>query len=298
MVAANNQRIDGLSQLTLQRYQLIEIIAYWEGRLTTNHLCKGFDIGRQQASRFINAYLSEIAPDNLIYDTQLRGYKPADDFRPRVTNGHIEEYLNLLRFNHNLVSKNNHVTLGLRDICSVTPPPRYIEPVVIRGIVRAITEKRRVEIEYLSFENPEPEIRVIAPHSLVESPLRWHVRAYCEKNKDYRDFVLSRFINKPDLIDSTINTLEYDNNWCTPMNIILQPDPRLKTHQKALVERDYDMSKGQLVIPTRLALVNYMLSSLGLDLFSVKSQPNFQQVSIKNLTEIQGVLSQRGLLRI
>ncbi|EIW90048.1 hypothetical protein AGRI_02640 [Alishewanella agri BL06] len=40
----------------LMRYRLIEIVALWEGRLTTNHLCNSFGIARQQASKDINAY--------------------------------------------------------------------------------------------------------------------------------------------------------------------------------------------------------------------------------------------------
>ncbi|POC09693.1 WYL domain-containing protein, partial [Vibrio vulnificus] len=31
----------------LFRYRMIEVIALWEGRLTTNHLIKSFGIGRQ-----------------------------------------------------------------------------------------------------------------------------------------------------------------------------------------------------------------------------------------------------------
>lgn len=61
----------------LLRYRLIEIIALWEGRLTTNHLTRAFGIGRQQASKDINQYLGEYAPDNLVYDRSLKGYKPS-----------------------------------------------------------------------------------------------------------------------------------------------------------------------------------------------------------------------------
>jgi len=42
----------------LLRYQLIEIIALWEGRIITNHLSGAFGIGRQQASKDINAYIT------------------------------------------------------------------------------------------------------------------------------------------------------------------------------------------------------------------------------------------------
>ena len=35
------------------RFRLLEIVLQWEGRLTTNHLCSAFEIGRQQASKDI-----------------------------------------------------------------------------------------------------------------------------------------------------------------------------------------------------------------------------------------------------
>src|SRR5690554_147383 len=79
----------------LLRYRLIEIIALWEGRLTTNHICHSFGIGRQQASKDINTYLRELAPGNLVYDRHLKGYVPAPGFKPVVTRGEPEEYLEL-----------------------------------------------------------------------------------------------------------------------------------------------------------------------------------------------------------
>jgi len=80
----------------LLRYRLIEIIALWEGRLTTNHICHSFGIGRQQASKDINTYLRELAPDNLVYDRHLKGYVPSSSFRPVVTAGNASEYQDLL----------------------------------------------------------------------------------------------------------------------------------------------------------------------------------------------------------
>ncbi|PMH44651.1 hypothetical protein BCU68_12445 [Vibrio sp. 10N.286.49.B3] len=287
-----------INKQTLLRYQLIEIIAYWEGRITTKHLCDGFGIGRQQASRDINTYLKEFAAENLEYDMQLRGYKPTSCFRPVLTQGHVNEYLQLLTLNQSLVSKSNISTLGLRHVNTVTPPPRFIRPEIMRAIVRAMSEGRRLEVDYVSMSSPEPETRIIAPHSLVETPLRWHVRAYCEKNRSYRDFVLSRFINVPEILDRSPNPLNDDLNWCSPISLILQADPRLNAHQKALIETDYGMEKGQLVVPSRLALINYLIDSLGLNLNSVNAEPNYQQICIKNIIEIRTRLGEKGLLKI
>ncbi|MFS1439360.1 helix-turn-helix transcriptional regulator [Shewanella sp. 10N.286.48.A6] len=298
MIELQQAALANINKQTLLRYQLIEIIAYWEGRITTNHLCNGFGIGRQQASRDINAYLKELAPNNLEYDMQLKGYKPTVNFQPVLTKGHIHEYQQLLTFNQSLVSKSNYSTLGLREVSTVTPPPRLIEPSIMRAIIRAMSDGRRLEIEYLSLNSPEPETRVIAPHSLVDTPLRWHVRAYCEKNKAYRDFVLSRFINEPDILDYSPNPLIDDDNWCTPVNLVLEADPRLSEHQKSLIERDYGMVQGELVIPSRLALINYLIDSLGLDLNSINAQANYQQICIKNLNEIRETLQSRNLLKV
>ena len=51
--------------------------------------------------------------------------------------------------------------------------------------------------------HPNVEIRLIAPHTLVYTGMRWHVRAYCEKNGQYRDFVLSRLRGEPELLDAS-----------------------------------------------------------------------------------------------
>ena len=69
------------------RYRLIETIAWWEGRLTTDHLMQSFGISRQQASKDINTYLNEHAPKNLTYDRHLKGYKPTKGFQPLFIDG-------------------------------------------------------------------------------------------------------------------------------------------------------------------------------------------------------------------
>ena len=283
-----------ITQSTLLRYQLIEIIAYWEGRLTTRHLCNGFALGRQQASRLINAYMDDIAPANKIYDQTLRGFKPTDNFRPKVTTGHVNEYLNLLRINRNLVSKSNYSALGLQEVHSVSPPSRYIEPIITRNIVRAIIQKKRVEIEYQTLANPEPETRVITPHSLFETPLRWYVRAYCEKNECYKNFILNRISNQIDLMDRTQHFLEDDIQWCTSCDLILQAEPLLNASQKKLIESDYDMKNGELIISTQQALIKYLLPVMGFTLSNI-TPTNERFLTIKNFREILDILEDKQL---
>jgi len=46
------------------RYRLIETIAWWEGRLTTQHLIQSFGISRQQASKDMSTSITDHAPKN------------------------------------------------------------------------------------------------------------------------------------------------------------------------------------------------------------------------------------------
>lgn len=271
----------------LQRYRLIEIVALWEGRLTTNHLCHTFGIGRQQASKYINEYQRQVGPGNLVYDTQLKGYKPTATFSPKVTTGVADEYLHLLNRNADL--QRRFETLGLGDTSTevLNVPLRRISPEVVRPIVTAARQRKRLEIEYVSLASPEQEIRVISPHTLVFTGLRWHVRAYCEKNRDFRDFVLSRFRGVPDIIDDSEIEIAADKGWNTEVVIRIRPDPRLSVAQRKLVMEDYGMTRGMLAIRSRGALVHYVLQQLQIDPAVLQGKPGAQQIIVDNLDELR-----------
>lgn len=271
----------------LLRYRLIEIIALWEGRLTTNHLCNTFGIGRQQASKDINNYLRDVAPGNLEYDKQLKGYKPTKEFKPTVTTGGADEYLHLLSRNNELIQTFDGLPLSIANIEVVSLPIRNVKPIIIRSIIQAARENRRLDVDYVSIHNPDREGRIIIPHTIVFSGMRWHVRAWCEKNKDYRDFVLSRFRGKPEIMDVSSTNIDDDKKWSTMISIAIKPDPRLRPEQRKVVAQDYGMTRGKLIIKTRGALVQYALQLLRIDTHSVSAKAEAQQIVIDNMAEIQ-----------
>ena len=273
----------------LLRYRLIEIVAQWEGRLTTNHLCNSFGIGRQQASKDINLYLRDVAPGNLVYDKSLKGYRPSPTFKPELTTGIADEYLHVLSRNNDIRQSFEALDLGFANSELLQVPTRKVEPKVLRPLVQAARENKRVEIGYVSLSSPENEDRVIAPHTLVCTPLRWHVRAYCEKNQDYRDFVLSRFRDVPEIVGPSPNSLEEDKLWNTPVEIVFKPHPELSKAQQAVIAHDYGMKKDQLKFKTRGSLVQYALQAFNVDK-KATSNPVAQQVVVANLTDIETFL--------
>lgn len=269
------------------RYRLIETIVWWEGRLTTGHLMQSFGISRQQASKDINTYISEHASRNLTYDKQLKGYVPSKTFNPRFIDLSASAYLDLLAQNNERAPHIEGLKLAYAHTLVLQVPDRSIQPEILRPLLKACRDKLRLEIEYVSLANPEPEVRVIEPHTLVHTGMRWHVRAYCEKNAAYRDFVLSRIRGTPDLLESNGNGAEGDEVWNSEIAVILQPDPRLDDAQKAIIQRDYGMIDGRLEIPTRQALVKYVLQRYQIDPKNLDPKAEAQQVVIGNLSELK-----------
>ena len=271
----------------LYRYRLIEVIAYWEGRLTTNHLCNSFGIGRQQASKDINTYLREIAPGNLEYDKQIKGYVPTAEFKPAVTTGTADEYLHILSRTKDIAHTFEGLDLGFANTHMLQVPSRPVDPVILRALVNAAREQKRVDIGYLSLNNPETDGRIIVPHTLVCTPMRWHVRAYCEKNGDYRDFVLSRFRGVPDVIDHSEDGIQNDKAWNTDIELEISPDPRLSALQQKVICHDYGMTKKRLAVQCKAALLQYVLQAFKLDPYKQEAKAEAQQIVIGNYKEVE-----------
>ena len=274
----------------LTRYRLIEIVAQWEGRLTTNHLCNSFGIGRQQASKDINAYLRDIAPGNLLYDKYLKGYIPSDSFVPKLTTGTADEYLHVLSRNKDIAHTFQGLDLGFTHTEMLQIPVRSINPIILRSLVRASREHRRIDLSYISMTTAVVEDRIIVPHKLVCTPLRWHVRAYCEKHGEYRDFVLSRFRGEPEILDESKFTSAEDTRWNTPVSLRIKPDSRLDAAQQEIIARDFDMQDGYLEVKTRAPLVKYMLQTFNIDPRKQEILPEAQQIVVENFREIEKYL--------
>ncbi|MBM7454229.1 hypothetical protein HNR62_000053 [Oceanisphaera litoralis] len=62
-----------------RRFWLIELLGYWEGRITSLNLPSFFQLGHQQASKDINQYL-RLYPDKLPYFASAKGYLPTAQY--------------------------------------------------------------------------------------------------------------------------------------------------------------------------------------------------------------------------
>jgi predicted DNA-binding transcriptional regulator YafY len=271
----------------LQRYRLIEIVALWEGRLNAGHLIDYFGIGRQQASKDINEYLHSVGPYNLTYNSSLKGYQPSATFSPKVTSGEADEYLQLINRNSDLTNTFEDMTLGFNYTHMMPMHKHTVRPEVLREIIRACRDNERIDVDYRSINAPDKDGRVIVPHAIVHSGMRWHVRAFCEKNKNYRDFVLTRFYGVPERLGKSSQSSKDDIAWHTFVNVCFTPDLRLSLDQQAVVANDYGMTDKRLLIQVRGALVQYLLQKMRIDVNVISADPRAQQIVIQNMDGIK-----------
>jgi len=269
-----------VSTLEQQRLWLIELLAWWEGRVNTSDLVREFNISRQSASKSINLYLT-LQPDSLTYNTHQKVYQPTATFKPNYLNNDVAEYLEW--------ATRHSSTLGLNvpiPYDAVPLPPRHIQPEMMRQLVQAIREHRALEVDYVSLSNPDREGRILVPHSFVKTGLRWHLRAWCEKSQEYRDFVLSRFRGIPDLEQVSDKTGEDDHAWHTLAEVIFAPDQRLTPVQKEVIETDYQMHNGELRITTRACLIQYLIQEMQVNTKMLDPDPKAQQLVLVNKDDI------------
>ena len=282
------QRLEVLPWDTLARYRLIEIIALWEGRVTSRHLGNAFGIARQQASRVMKTYRETVAENNLEYDPVIKGYRPSANFCPMLTRGEVDEYLQLLGNHDNLNPHFTGLGLGQANTEALRLPSRSASPPVVRALIEAASQGARLEVTYASLNSPQGEERILCPHTLVYAAGRWHVRAFCEKNRAFRDFVLSRFRAVPELFGEALegSQRECDEGWETRVTLKRGADPRLTPAERGLIEQDHGMVDGELHLPTRGALVQYVLRELGINPDHLEESPRAQQLVVLNRDEI------------
>ncbi|WP_086981308.1 helix-turn-helix transcriptional regulator [Vibrio aphrogenes] len=263
------------------RWQFIELLLYWEGGFTKRQITEQFGISRQQAHQDIKAYEAQYYPISMVSKSR---HIVEGDFQPTLMTPDIEIYLNWLmsqQFNPSQPQDLHH------KATSISLPSRNVSPVVIQRLIQAVREHKRLEVNYISLSHPDEEGRIFHPHTFVNTGLRWHVRGYCEKSQGYRDLVLTRFRDAPEVLDQSQYGSQQDEAWNTDVIVILAPDPRLNTEKQNVLINDYQMINGQLVLTTRAALVNYLLKAMQVNTKYLDGVPEAQQLVLVNRDDVK-----------
>ena len=232
-----------------KRLEYIDFCLFWEGRLNRSDLVERFNISVPQAVKDIRYYLS-IAKETVVYDTSVKTYMPANDFKPLFLEPKAEHYFSYVEENNNIVSFDRTPVLY-----------RMPSPYILRDVVFAIRDKKSLLINYQPMSVDSNSEETISPHSLAYADGRWHTRAYSKEREGFFDYTLTRISEIKSKIDETCNPND-DKHWQEYFKLILEPNPNFNDVRKKTVERDYNMVNGCLEINVRKSLLFYLLNEL------------------------------------
>lgn len=272
-----------------KRLEFIDFELFWNGQINRSNIKKKFGVSAQQASTDLSSY-AELAPKNLKYDLSEKKYFASPEFTPVFFKPRSDAFLQQLR-DDILKSEEDQSSDEILSHDNVLLPKRNINPYTLRIVSNAIRSKKTVEIFYQSMSSEDPSWRGISPHSFAYDGTRWHVRAFCHKAEDYRDFLLSRILEVGTVKDVYISK-DQDKNWNEFFTVILKPHPELSSAQANAVALDYGMIDMKLEVRVRIALLYYFLRRLDLqDCDGENRKSREQHVVVHNKNETRIALS-------
>ncbi|AIS93878.1 WYL domain protein [Burkholderia thailandensis MSMB59] len=258
-LTTNPQRVESLGYVQRERLAYIDFRLYFMGEIGRPDLGGRFGVAPAGATRDLALY-REIAPQNIEFDSSSKTYRIGCGFTP-IFEHSPQRVLSALSLGFGDGVKGDSQPLLPCESPAVLSSPQMA---VLAQVCRAIHAKRPIAFRYHSMSNGESE-RVIVPFALVDTGLRWHVRAFDRKTDEFRDFVLTR-IEAPKLLDEEAMTNERPDNdiqWTRIVELDLVPHPRLSRPE--IVRMDYGMQDGSIRMRVRAAVAGYMLLHWGVD---------------------------------
>lgn len=289
MKEAKEKMAGDLKWATRQRLQYIEIKAYYSGSVSRSDVAAAFGISDAAATKDLKLY-GDLAPNNLLYNQRVFGFVPGESFSEQFADLSPATALPLIA--NNLATSGgpygDEPIYGIA-IDSLPLPARYPHQSVLAQITRAIQAGKKLQVVYRSLSRRESgDARIIEPHALSNTGLRWHVRAYNQDTYDFRDFVLSRFEQAQLLEENAESGAAYDDDWVEYETVRLAPHPGLDDKQRLGLLLDYGIKGECLELKTRRALVGYLLQRLNVDTSIDHSlNPDKHQLVLLNREEIE-----------
>lgn len=262
-----------------QRLEFIEFRVFWEDGVNRADIIERFKVSVPQASKDLTHY-REIAPENLRYDASLKRYFASETFNPRYLKPDASDYLMQMAAKDlaPYAASQSWVAQPLA-FATIPLPKRMIDPAMLRQLLGVIRAGQSVEIRYQSLnpDKPKPQWRRITPHAFCFDGMRWHARAFCHDNRDFRDFMLPRIIGLRAEAEPGLSAVK-DHTWHETYKIKLKPHPGFSDEQKRAVASDYGMKDGEFEVPMRLAMLFYFMKHQRLDYKEHQRSPQQQHL--------------------
>lgn len=256
----SNQPLSDLTQPQRDRLAFIELRLRFLGEIRRQDLVSRFGIQAAAASRDLALY-KELAPGNIDYDSKAKTYILGPSFKS-VFNFQPERVLSWLTqgFGDGEPTRLKAWIVSESPSCLTFP-----DLDVLASVTRAMHQQCPLGIEYFSISSGS-STREIVPFALIDNGLRWHVRAFDRKSKEFRDFVITRIkspvVLKGQLVEPQEKS-DQDIQWTRIVELELVPHP--DQPRPEITEMDYSMPDGVLKMKIRAAVAGYTLRRWSVD---------------------------------
>jgi hypothetical protein len=248
-----------------ERLRFIERSAFWRGVVNRSDLQGLFGLSPAQASSDLQRY-TELNPGALAYNLKLKRYEGVPAMQPVLHVPRLEEAIQLFL----AAPARPAPFFGAGDdgksekVAIVEIPQRVASVEAQRAVFQAVLHGKRLHLRYVSFSKRGESWRWIAPHALANDGYRWHARAWCYENGDYRNFVLGRILKTewPEPLGEALPAADAD--WSAWMTLRLRPRRGLGEAQRRAVRLEYGMTGPSVVLRIRRAMRDATLMHLRL----------------------------------
>lgn len=252
-------RVESLSHAQRERPAHIDFRLYFFGEIGRPDLVERFGVAPAGVTRDLALY-REIAPQNITLGGSNKIYRIGQVFSSLFDHA-SQRVLSALALGFG-----DGVNGATQPLLPCDSPAAMSSPRVdmLAPVCRAILAKRPVAIRCHSLSSGESE-RVIVPFALVDTGLRWHVRAFDRKSSEFRNFFLTR-IDAPTLLDEEPQANERpdsDIQWTRIVELDFVPPPRVERPE--IVKMDDGMTDGSIRMRVRAAVAGYMLLRWSVD---------------------------------
>lgn len=250
----------------------------WEGEIGNARVRQLFNLQPVQASRLLADFRA------------MLGDKLVEDGRAKVLHlgemTHVECSVPLDEYVlHTMSSKGGNT--GLVD---ARVDLTVVRPEVFASLRKAVITKTGVEITYASMANPVYANRTIFPHAIVHVGRRWHVRAWCSKRRNFRDFTLGRIRSAEPVPAQVPLDIVPDQGWQTIVNLELVAHRKLSNDQQQIVRDEYFGGTTSRTLPIRACLAQYVIQDLRATTEPEKELPPEFQLEVANSGQLFSLL--------
>ncbi|MDD5299428.1 MAG: WYL domain-containing protein [Gallionella sp.] len=258
-----------------QRLRIMEGVLDWEGEIGNARVRKLFDLQPVQASRLLAEFRAQLG-DQLIEDGRAKVLRLANPEQP-CSKMLLDEYVRQTQ----IVDDPNTCIVDARvDLTDVRAP-------IFATLRKSALDQTGVLISYASMTNPAFSERIVFPHSIVHVGRRWHIRAWCAKRNEFRDFTLGRIKSAEPLTESTPHPIADDEAWNRIVQLRLIAHRHLSAEQQLVVRNEYFQGTMARRLSVRACLAQYIIQDLRAAINPGREVPPDYQMEVSNAADIK-----------